>query len=267
MGSIIKLSSAGESWEIPVLFQDTHLLVVDKPSGLPASPSGPDRPAASLLGLLHAGIAEGKPWAKKHGLDFLMNVERVDPETSGVLILAKDKLVFQKLADSFGSEKPYKDVITLVHGTPAPAEFAVEAKIAPHPVRADQVRVDLRHGKRARTLCSLVERFTNWSLVKCQPLTHRPHQIRVHLGNAGFPVVGDTFNGGKPLLLSALKPGYRLKTKRIERPLIGAPILHVERATFAHPATASLMTIAAPWPKDLTVAVKYLRRYALPAGA
>ena len=68
MGAIIRLYSAGETWEVPVLFEDAYLLAVDKPSGLPAAPSGPDRTDPSLLGLLHAGIAAGKSWAKERGL-------------------------------------------------------------------------------------------------------------------------------------------------------------------------------------------------------
>jgi RluA family pseudouridine synthase len=257
MGAIIRLSS----WEIPVLFEDTHLLVVDKPSGLPASPAGPDRTVPSLIGLLHCGIAEGKAWATQRTLDFLMTPERVDPEMSGVFILAKDKPACQTLADSFGSEKPYKDIITLVRGTPEQDQFSIEAKIAPDPSHEGRMRVDPKHGKRARTSFAVLESFTKWSLLKCQPLTHRPHQLRVHLRYARSPIVGDAVYGGAPLLLSSLKSDYRLKPGHTERPLISAPILHVASATFSHPATGSPLTITAPWPKPLTVAVKYLRRY------
>jgi 23S rRNA-/tRNA-specific pseudouridylate synthase len=76
-------------------------------------------------------------------------------------------------------------------------------------------------------------------------------------------MAGDALYGGKPLLLSSLKSDYRLKPKRSERPLIAAPLLHVDAAGFTHPVTGELLTITAPWPKDLTVAVKYLRRYGL----
>ena len=265
MRSIIRLSAAGESWEVPVLFEDSNILVVDKPSGLAASPCGPERRDPTLLGLLQAGIAEGKPWARERGMGFLMSPERVDPDISGVFILAKDTLAFQKLADMVGSEKPYKDVITVVRGRPEQDQFTVESKIAPDPVRAERMRVDFKHGKRARTLFTLVQPFTEWSLIKCQPLTHRPHQIRVHLRSVGLTMAGDALYGGKPLLPSNLKSGYRLKPKQNERPLIGAPLHHVEASRFTHPVTGEPMTITAQWPKDLTVAVKYLRRYEVPS--
>jgi 23S rRNA-/tRNA-specific pseudouridylate synthase len=78
-----------------------------------------------------------------------------------------------------------------------------------------------------------------------------------------LPVVGDTLYGGRPLLLSQLKRGYRLKEGRTERPLIAAAALHCERLVLTHPITGEALTIAAPWPKDLAVAAKYLRRYAV----
>jgi 23S rRNA pseudouridine955/2504/2580 synthase len=98
--------------------------------------------------------------------------------------------------------------------------------------------------------------------LKCQPLTGRTHQIRAHLRHAGYPIVGDALYGGRPLLLSRLKSEYRLKPDRTERPLISDAALHAEQLTLPHPITGAMTTITAPWPKDLTVAVKYLRRYA-----
>ena len=121
--------------------------------------------------------------------------------------------------------------------------------------------IDFREGKHARTVFQVLERFPRWTLLKCQPLTNRVHQIRVHLKRAKLPIVGDVLYGGGPLLLSSLKRGYRLKSKRTERPLIGELVLHAESATFAHPVTGVTLNITAPWPKDLQVAVKYLRRY------
>ena len=91
MAAGLKLSSPAtrEFWEIPVLFEDEHLLAVDKPSGLLSSPDRyePNRP--SLTKLLHAGIAQGKPWAKERGLTYLMPAHRLDLEASGVMLLAK----------------------------------------------------------------------------------------------------------------------------------------------------------------------------------
>lgn len=264
----IKLSSPAtrEFWEIPVLFEDAHLLALDKPAGLPASPDGanPERPA--LLPLLHAAIAAGKPWAREHRVTFVMSAHPLDPEASGVLLCAKSKSALVTLADFFGAGKAGLKFLTLAQGAAADDCFEIDAKLAPHPVRPDLMRVDPAGGKRARTRVEVIEKFSGYALLRCEPLPLRRHQIRAHLGHAGWRVVGDPLYGGKPLWLSRLKTDYRLKEGREERPLLARPALHAEELSLPHPVTGEAVTITAPWPKDLTVAVKYLRRYASSAG-
>ena len=264
VSATIKLSSVAthEFWEIPVLYEDEQVLALDKPSGLLTSPDRkqPDRP--SLTQLLHAGIESGAAWARESGRTYLMPAHRLEPETSGVMLLAKSKPVLIALADLFGAEKADRKYGALVQGTPAECQFKVEAKLAPHPMRTWVMRVDPGGGKRSVTDFQVRERFSGFTLLQCEPLTERRHQIRVHLRHHGFPVVGDQMYGGRPLLLSRLKPVYRLKPNQTERPLIARPALHSEALSIAHPVTGNPLTIIAPWPKDLTVAVKYLRRYA-----
>jgi RluA family pseudouridine synthase len=211
--------------------------------------------------LLHVAIAEGKPWARERGLTYLMNAHRLDFETSGVMLLAKNKPVLVTLANAFGTEKPWKQYVALAQGAPLQDRFEVEAKLAPHPVRAGLMRVDPKRGKRARTIFEVLERFSGWTLLKCEPLTCRTHQIRVHLRHARLPIAGDESYGGKPLLLSSLKQDYRLKPNRVERPLLGRVALHAEALSLPHPVSGEPLTITAPWPKDLTVAVRYLRKF------
>jgi RluA family pseudouridine synthase len=264
MSECIKLSSPAthEFWEVPVLFEDDHLLALDKPSRLLTSPDRYDPQRPNLMKLLHAGIELQKPWAARRGLSYLMNAHRLDFETSGVILLAKTKPVLVALANLFGTEKPAKSYLALVHGQPVQPAFEVNAKLAPHPVKTGLMRVDEKNGKRSRTLFELLEEFNGYSLLKCQPLTGRTHQIRVHLRQAGLPIVGDELYGGSQLLLSRLKSDYRLKPNKTERPLLDRVALHAAELRLVHPVTGSEITITAPWPKDLTVAVKYLRRYA-----
>jgi 23S rRNA pseudouridine1911/1915/1917 synthase len=264
MSAVIKLSSPAtrEYWEPAVLFEDEHLLALDKPAGLLVSPDRYDPQRPNLMKLLHAGIERGTPWAKERGLTHVMNAHRLDFETSGVILLAKSKPVLVALANLFGAEKPAKTYLALVHGRPVKPAFEINAKLAPHPVKTGLIRVDEKNGKRSRTVVELAETFRGHSLLKCLPATGRTHQIRVHLRHAGLPIVGDTLYDGGPLLLSHLKSGYRLKSNRTERPLIDRVALHAAELKFAHPVTGAEVAITAPWPKDLTVAVKYLRRYA-----
>ena len=261
--SVIKLSAPAtrEFWEIPVLFEDDHLLALDKPARLLSSPDRYDPRRPNLMKLLHAGIASGKPWARERHLTYLMNAQRLDFETSGVMLLAKDKPTLVALANLFGSERPLKKYVALAQGTPAEDTFEVDAKLAPHPLKTGLMRVDAKNGKKSKTRFEVLEKFSGWTLLCCEPLTGRTHQIRAHLRHAGLPIVGDELYGGKKLWLSRLKRDYRLKPGHEERPLISRVALHAAELTLPHPATGQTVTVVAPWPKDLKVAVKYLRQF------
>ena len=164
-------------WEIPVLYEDEHLLALDKPSDLPTSPdrSEPDRP--SLMKLLHAGIERGAAWAKESGRNYLRQSHRLDDELSGVILLAKSKPVLVALMNLFGAEKPSFRHIALVREAPAGDRFTVDAKLAPHPTRFGFMHVDPMRGKRALTVFEVRERFARFTLVQCESSTNRPHQV------------------------------------------------------------------------------------------
>lgn len=263
MNSPIKLSAPAtrDFWELPVLFEDAHLLALDKPAGLLLSPDrlAPERP--SLMPLLHAAIAGGKPWSVERGLTYLSHTHRLDADTSGVLLLAKSKTMLVALADLSSSQKLRHQLTALVQGNPALDSFQVNARLSPHPSTPGLVRVDPRNGKRAETRFTVLERFGSHALLQCEPLTDRPHQVRAHLFNSGLRLVGDELYGGKPLWLSRLKRSYRLKPGREERPLLARAALHLEQLAFAHPVTGESLSLAAPLPKDLRVALKYLREF------
>jgi 23S rRNA pseudouridine1911/1915/1917 synthase len=263
VNAAIKLSSptTQEFWEIPILYEDDCLLSLDKPSGLLTSPdrSNSDRP--NLVKLLHAGIEHGAAWAREGGRNYLAPAQRLDCEASGVILLAKSKPALVALANFFGAGKPARKYVALVQGAPAEDRFEADAKLAPHPAISGLTRVDPRRGKRSHTAFEVVERFDGWTLLRCEPVPDRVHQVRAHLLSARLPLVGDELYGGWPLLLSRLKPNYRLKPNHTERPLIDSAALHAETLALPHPVTNEPLAITAPWPKDLRVAVKYLRKY------
>jgi RluA family pseudouridine synthase len=264
VSAAIKLSSPAtkEFWEIPVLFEDEHLLALDKPAGLLTSPDRHDEFRPSLMKLLLDGLAAGKPWARERGLTYLSNAHRLDFETSGVILLAKSKPALITLADFFGAEKPLRKYVVLAWGSPPAARFEVDAKLAPHPVKPGQMCVNDFEGKKSRTEFEVLESFSDWTLLRAAPFTDRTHQIRVHLKHAGYPVVADELYGGKKLWLSRMKRDFRLKPGREERPLISRAALHAEELSLPHPVTGEPVLIKSEWPKDLRVAVKYLRQYA-----
>jgi 23S rRNA pseudouridine1911/1915/1917 synthase len=266
LSNTIKLSSPAtkEFWELAVLFEDDHLLALNKPACLLTSPDRYDPLRPNLMKLLHGGISEGKRWARDRNLQYLSNAHRLDFETTGVLLLAKSKSCLIALADLFGSNKPNKVYLALVPGQPPATEWEVAEALGPHPGRPGRMRVDPKNGKHSRTRFQVRELFQSCALLECHPFTGRTHQIRVHLRHSHRPIFGDSFYGGASLLLSHLKSGYRLKPGHEERPLISTLALHAERLSLPHPVTGALVEISAPWPKDLSVAIKYLRRYDRP---
>ena len=142
----------------------------------------------------------------------------------------------------------------------------VDAKIGSHPLKIGEMCVDPRNGKRAGTAFEVLEQYSDWCLISCLPQMERAHQIRVHLKHAGHVIVGDELYGGKKLWLSRMKRDYRLKPGREERPLISRVALHSCELTLPHPVTLEPVTIRSEVPKDLRVALKYLRLYATGRG-
>ena len=260
----IKISSPStrEFWEIPVLFEDEQLLAIDKPARLLTSPDRDDPARPSLMYLLHAGIRDGKPWATARDLQHLANAQRLDFETSGVLLLAKTKPALIQLANILSTEKPVHDYLALVQGNPAEKLFEANAPIGVHPQQVSRMVVDREAGKKARTTFEVLESFRGYALLRCRPVTPRKHQIRIHLRHLHLPVVGDELYLGKPLLLSTIKASYRLKPGRTERPLIETAALHAVRLELPHPASGDPVVIESPRPRELQVALKYLRLHA-----
>lgn len=268
MADTIKLSSPAtkEFWEIPILYKDEHLLAVEKPARLLTSPDryDPDRP--NLMKLLHAGIALQKPWAVQQGIDYLANAHRLDFETSGIILLARNKPVLVQLANLFGSEKPLKTYYALVNGFPAEPTFEVDAPLSSHPTQAALMRVDPKNGKKSLTKFEVLETFRRHAWIKCEPVTGRTHQIRVHLKWVKLPICADQVYGGKALWLSSIKRNYRLKEGDEEKPLTPRLALHAAKLEIVHPVTGQPLVIESPIPRDLSVALKYLRKYSVPGA-
>lgn len=262
---MIRVSSpeAGESWVLPVLFEDEHVLVLNKPAGPPVlrGEGDPDRP--TLEELLQQGIRDGKPWASGRHLEFLRGVHCLDADASGVWLLARSAEARIALVDQFNADKPMATFLALTHGIPNERRFAVTLRMGPHPLEAGRMRVDARGGRKSSTRFERVEGFAGCTLWRCQPTTDRLHQIRLHLRSRRLPVVSDPIYDGRPLLLSAIKPGYRFKRDGEERPLIARAAVHCEAVEVAHPATGDPLRVEAPLPKDFEVALKYLRRFAV----
>jgi RluA family pseudouridine synthase len=261
--SFLKLSAGGGRgyWEVPVVFEDAHLLAIDKPSGLLVSPDRYDPRRPNLMRLLLDGVAAQKPWAAARGMDYIANAHRIDFETSGVLMLAKDRPTLVQLAEQFGNASPQKTYLALVTGSPPEDEFECDLKLR-HDLHDPARMRCARDGKKSLTRFKVLERFGGVTLIECRPVTGRTHQIRAHLLALGFPILADPMYGeGATLLLSQLKKKYRGKEDEEERPLTPRLALHAWKIELPHPITGEPLLIKAPLPKDIEVALKLLRKH------
>lgn len=236
---------------VEVLHEDDDLLAVNKPVGLIVVPDRWDKEKDNLVDLLQSS----RPG------EYLANVHRLDKNTSGVLLLAKNKPALVKLVRQFSDRTTHKTYVALIHGAPLDDTTTIDLPIAPHLKRAGLSRIDRKAGKPAMTIARVAERFLYHTLLTIELHTGRLHQVRVHLQAIGCPLVGDADYGGAPLLLSQIKPKYKAKDGEAERPLLDRPALHAEQLTVHQPTTGNPVTIRAPWPHDLVVALKYLRRF------
>ena len=213
--------------EIPlgILFEDDHLLVIDKPAGLVVHPGAGNREGTLANGLLHhcAGI-EVVGGTERPGI-----VHRLDKETSGCLVVAKTEQVHRSLAEQFASRKVEKTYLALVDGVPRMPHGKIEAAIGRHAIHRQKMAAVAR-GREALTLYRVLESREGKALVQCHPKTGRTHQIRVHLKHLGHGVVGD--------------PVYGRRGNHTRH------FLHAWKLAFTHPATGKVLSFMAPLPED-----------------
>jgi RluA family pseudouridine synthase len=234
---------------------DDHLLVVDKPAGLPTLVDGYNPEAPCLVAML------------KQAYDPLWVVHRLDRETSGVMIFARSAEAHRGLNTQFEKRQVSKAYHALVFGSPTWNKMTVKLELRPDGDRAHRTLVDPRRGKPAVTRLRVLERFGPYTLIEALPQTGRTHQVRVHLAAQGCPLVGDGLYGdGRGVLLSEISPGYHLDAAPDERPLMSRLGLHARSLTLAHPLTEEKLFFETGYPKDFARALRGLSRYCTPDG-
>jgi 23S rRNA pseudouridine1911/1915/1917 synthase len=228
-----------EPADLAILYEDEDLLVLDKAPGMVTHPA----PGNETRTLVHALLAHcthlsGIGGERRPGI-----VHRLDKETSGCLVVAKNDLAHQGLAAQFAGRTTRKYYLALVHGTPAAAAGRIDAPIGRHPVQRKRMAVVAPSaGRSARTdfvvraeLAGRQPREATACLLECRLHTGRTHQIRVHLQHLGHPVIGDTVYGRKGQT-------YRAPANR--------QLLHAWKLAFAHPRSGVEMEFRAPLPAD-----------------
>ncbi len=183
---------------IPILYEDRAVLAIDKPAGWMLVPFSWQRTSRSLQAALTSSIAARDFWARSRNLKFIRFVHRLDAETTGVLLFAKSPGAVDTYGDLFESRQMDKVYLAVVRGVPKRTEWICRVKLGPDPRERGRMKVDSRRGKAAETHFRVLQVREGAALIEARPFTGRTHQIRVHLAEAGVPVVGDALYSPQP---------------------------------------------------------------------
>ncbi|MBW2263891.1 MAG: RluA family pseudouridine synthase [Deltaproteobacteria bacterium] len=228
-----------------VLHEDEHLYVVDKPAGMPVHPTA-SYMLNTLVNLSRKALPDTPPRL----------CHRLDRETSGIVIMAKDLESQKKIMRQFEDRKVSKSYFALVWGTPEPPEGTI--RIPLRLSRVSKIRMKMETvsetdhgtGQPSTTRYSLQGASRRFALVSCKPETGRQHQIRIHMAHVGHPLVGDKIYGvDEDLFLQFLESG--LDDEMMSQLLIPRHALHAASITFRHPATGEKLTVDSPLAPDI----------------
>jgi len=242
-------AAAAQPEEIPldVLYEDADLLVLNKPPGMVVHPAAGNEEHTLVNALLHhcKGQLSGIGGVARPGI-----VHRLDKDTSGCLLIAKNDTAHQAIAEQFASRTTDKIYLAIVCGTPPRVSGEIRAPIARHPSHRKRMAVSDGAGRDARTGYRVLESLRASSLVEAVLHTGRTHQIRVHFQHLGVPVLGDDVYGARQTKKLAEVTGYEPPRQ----------LLHAWKLSFLHPRLQKRIQMEAPWPNDLQSALKALRQ-------
>jgi 23S rRNA pseudouridine1911/1915/1917 synthase len=241
-----------ENIPLHVVFEDDHMVVLNKPPGLVVHPA-PGNYTGTLVNALlyHYGSlpSSGKVTSEGAGSERERAgiVHRLDKDTSGVMVVARTEQALKALTAQFKNRVVQKKYLALVAGVIKKGSGTIEAAIGRHLKERKKISVHTASPREAVTLFKVKERFKKATLVEVEIKTGRTHQIRVHMAHLGYPVLGDRVYGGA----RAAKPGSLSFARQM---------LHAESLSLLHPVTGTPLTFIAPPPPDMAEAIDSLRR-------
>jgi 23S rRNA pseudouridine1911/1915/1917 synthase len=230
-----------------IILENEHFIVINKPPGLLSIPDREGK-EISLKQLLQQKYGE------------IFTVHRLDRETSGIIVFAKDAETHKFLSQAFEERAVEKYYVGIVTGTPPDKQKTIEAPITENSVKRG-VMIIHKRGKPAITDYTVLEEFGKFSFLQFQIHTGRTHQIRVHMQYIGHPLVCDELYGdGLPIKLSSFKRNYNLsKNEEEERPILARTGLHAQRLRFTD-MNGETYDVQAEMPKDMRALLQQLRK-------
>lgn len=238
---------------LSILFEDHDVIVIDKPPGLVVHPAAGHASGTLVNGLLHhCPDLEGIGGERRPGI-----VHRLDKDTSGVMVVAKNAMAHQSLARHFKLRQIHKKYLAIVVGVPSQPGGRIELSVGRHPVERKKMAAGGPRGRPAITLWQVGERFQGAALLVLELKTGRTHQIRVHCQSMGHPIVGDPLYGQKRSLQRLARNHAALWAvfKQARRQM-----LHAASLSFIHPVSGQMMTFEAQMPEDMATVMTGLRQ-------
>lgn len=235
--------------QIEVIFEDDDILVINKPSGVYTIPDRFNDKLPNIFSLFNKD--EQKTYI----------VHRLDRDTSGILILAKNAETHKYLNDLFAEQKIKKIYHAVIYGSFDEDEFDIDIPIAPSSSKQG-ISVPSARGKASLTKIRVIERYRYASLVEANLVSGRHHQLRVHLSAVEHPLFIDEIYGSPvPFYLSTVKPNFKLKKHTEEQAIISRITMHAFSIEFIHPKSKELVKFEAKYPKDFAVFLHLLQKY------
>jgi 23S rRNA pseudouridine1911/1915/1917 synthase len=230
-----------------VIYEDGEIIAVNKAPGISVGGDRWDDSKERLDTLIAGTLAEGVK---------LFTVHRIDRDTSGLVVFAKNETAHRLLSLAFEGRQVEKRYIAVVHGRPPWKETVCDLPLVPNGNKRHLTIIDKYQGKKSLTHFRLLGSAGNYSVLEIRPETGRIHQIRVHAAALGFPVVCDPFYGnGKPALLSSFKRNWRGDPLE-EKPLLARLGLHAAELTLAAP----IGRLSAPLPRDMAALIRQMEK-------
>jgi 23S rRNA pseudouridine1911/1915/1917 synthase len=240
-----------EPLDLSIIFEDSSIIVLDKPPGLVVHPAPGHQNRTLVHGLLHyCDDLSGIGGVLRPGI-----VHRLDKDTSGLLVVAKNDSAHNFLSSQFKNSRVNKRYTALVHGIPENNEGTIDLPISRHPVKRKEMAVSSSKGKNALTIWRIQEILNDkFALLSITIKTGRTHQIRVHLSHVGHPVVGDPVYG--------LKSAWWRKNTSYSKEIVDSinrQMLHSEYLGFLHPDTKEYVEFKSPVPGDMIRVMENLK--------
>lgn len=241
-----------ESLELNILFEDHDILVLDKPPGVVVHPAAGHATGTLVQGILyHCPDLEGVGAEKRPGI-----VHRLDKDTSGILVVAKNSHSHINLSEQFKNRSIKKQYLALIHGSPRAAKGQIDLPVGRHPMDRKKMSTMGHRTRDALTLWQVRERLVGTSLLDIELKTGRTHQIRVHCLAMGHPIVGDPVYAQRGALkgIANSNPALHQVVKKAKRQM-----LHAHRISFKHPTDESWLSFESPLPEDMSAILDELR--------